>query len=83
MPHATPDAEATNPITVEDVKVIAKQRLDPAVWDYYTTGADEEQSVRRNEQIFKKYGISVILVSLPILITSPSDSSSDRKSYVT
>lgn len=54
MPHAHKDVEMPDPITVEDVRNIAKQRLDAGVWDYYTTGADDEQSVRRNETIFKK-----------------------------
>lgn len=43
-----------NPITISDVREIAKERLDPAAWDYYITGADEEQTVHRNETVFKK-----------------------------
>lgn len=43
-----------DPITIADVKDIAQKRLDPAAWEYYITGADEEHSVRRNETIFKK-----------------------------
>lgn len=57
MPHAHQDVkkpDMPDPITVGDVKEIAKRRLDPAVWDYYTTGADDEQSVRRNEEIFQE-----------------------------
>lgn len=54
MPHAHADIEMADPITIADVKEIAKKRLDPAAWEYYITGADDEQSVRRNETIFKK-----------------------------
>ena len=54
MPHAHSDIEMPDPITIADVKEIAKKRLDPAAWDYYITVADDEQSVRRNETIFKK-----------------------------
>jgi isopentenyl diphosphate isomerase/L-lactate dehydrogenase-like FMN-dependent dehydrogenase len=54
MPHADTDIEIPNPITIAGVKEIAKKRLDPAAWEYYITGADDEQSVRRNETIFKK-----------------------------
>lgn len=63
MPHSDKDIEMPDPITVSDVKDIAKKRLDPAVWDYYTTGADEEQSVNRNELIFKKYARHLSLLS--------------------
>lgn len=54
MPHAHADIEMPDPITIADVRAIAKKRLDPAAWEYYITGADDEQSVRRNETIFKK-----------------------------
>ncbi|KAF4459586.1 FMN-dependent dehydrogenase [Fusarium albosuccineum] len=42
------------PVTVADVKELAQQRLDPAVWNYYTTGADQEQTVQRNSSIFQE-----------------------------
>lgn len=48
------DNEARDPITVADIKEIAKKRLDKPVWDYYITGADEEYTVRRNESIFQE-----------------------------
>lgn len=54
MPHSTSDIKMPDPITIADVKDIAQKRLDPAAWEYYITGADEEHSVRRNETIFKK-----------------------------
>jgi isopentenyl diphosphate isomerase/L-lactate dehydrogenase-like FMN-dependent dehydrogenase len=54
MPHTHADIEMPDPITIADVKEIARKRLDPAAWEYYITGADDEQSVRRNETIFKK-----------------------------
>lgn len=54
MPHAHSNPEMPDPITIADVREIAQKRLDPAAWDYYITGADGEQTVRRNETIFKK-----------------------------
>jgi len=54
MPHAHSDIEMLDPITIADVREIAQKRLDPAAWDYYITGADDEQTVVRNETIFKK-----------------------------
>jgi hypothetical protein len=54
MPHAHSNPEMPDPITIADVREIAQKRLDPAAWDYYITGADDEQTVRRNETIFKK-----------------------------
>ena len=54
MPHSHPKDEMPDPITVLEVREIARKRLDPAAWDYYITGADGELSVRRNESIFKK-----------------------------
>ena len=43
-----------DPVTVAEVKDIARTRLDPAVWDYYTTGADDEYSLRRNDEMFRE-----------------------------
>jgi (S)-2-hydroxy-acid oxidase len=54
MAHSHPKDEMPDPITILEVREIAKKRLDPAAWDYYITGADGELSVRRNEAIFKK-----------------------------
>jgi (S)-2-hydroxy-acid oxidase len=54
MPHALTKDEMPDPITILEVREIARRRLDPAAWDYYITGADGELSVRRNESIFKK-----------------------------
>ena len=54
MPHAHSDIEMPDPVTIADVREIAQKRLDPAAWDYYITGADDEQTVVRNETIFKK-----------------------------
>lgn len=42
-----------DPLTVSEIKAIAKERLDAAVWDYYTTAADRKHSARRNSLAFK------------------------------
>lgn len=49
------DHDEIEPITISDVRDIAKKRLPRQVWDYYTTGADDEHTVRRNEAVFKEY----------------------------
>lgn len=51
--HKT-DEKTVDPITVAEVKEIARKRLDPGVWDYYITGADEEYSIRRNENAYRE-----------------------------
>lgn len=47
------DQAQQNPITVSEIKALAKERLDPAVWDYYTAAADGKRSARRNAQAFE------------------------------
>lgn len=51
------DHDEFEPITISDVREIAKKRLPRQVWDYYTTGADDEYTVRRNEAVFKEYDL--------------------------
>lgn len=53
-----------DPMTIADVKEIARKKLHSDVWDYYVTGADDEQSVRRNEAIYSKYLLCMHLVSM-------------------
>ena len=48
------DENMAAPITVAEIKAIAKTKLSQPVWDYYTTGADEEHTLRRNETIYTK-----------------------------
>lgn len=43
------------PITIAEIKAIAKRKLPEPVWDYYTTGAEDEQTARRNEDVFHEY----------------------------
>ncbi|KAF4551903.1 FMN-dependent dehydrogenase-like protein 7 [Elsinoe fawcettii] len=50
--HKT-DAKVLDPITLAEVKHIAQQKLDRNVWDYYITGADDEHSLRRNEDAYQ------------------------------
>lgn len=50
-----PESLTAKPITVADFKEIARRRLEKPVWDYYNAGADDENTINRNEQIYKKY----------------------------
>lgn len=43
------------PLTVADIRAIAKSRLPKRVWEYYSTGADDEQTLHRNNEVFKEY----------------------------
>ena len=43
-----------NPIAVSDFRTIAEAKLKGQVWDYYITGADEEETVKRNTEIYKR-----------------------------
>ncbi|OLN81995.1 Hydroxyacid oxidase 1 [Colletotrichum chlorophyti] len=40
------------PVTIADVRDIAAKELSKAAWDYYTTGADDELTVARNQAAF-------------------------------
>lgn len=51
---------AAEPITIADIKSLAKTNLARQAWDYYATGADEEQTRDRNETIFKEYDLWVL-----------------------
>jgi (S)-2-hydroxy-acid oxidase len=50
MSESAPDE--SSPISVKDIKVVAKRNLSKQAWDYYITGAGYEQTARRNEQIY-------------------------------
>ncbi|OJD15871.1 hypothetical protein AJ78_03924 [Emergomyces pasteurianus Ep9510] len=43
-----------DPITVAELAVLAQKKLPKQVWDYYASGADEENAVRRNRSAFDK-----------------------------
>ncbi|KAJ3963195.1 hypothetical protein N0V92_000019 [Colletotrichum tropicale] len=41
-------------VTVADAYEIAKARLPKPVWDYYTTGADDEHTRERNQAVYRE-----------------------------
>lgn len=51
-----------DPIIISDVREIAKKHLPHQVWDYYRTGADDEHTLRRNEEAFQQYAAEIALV---------------------
>ncbi|KAG9520681.1 FMN-dependent dehydrogenase, partial [Aureobasidium melanogenum] len=62
-----------DPLTVSEIKAIAKERLDAAVWDYYTTAADRKHSARRNSLAFKSLVLRPrVLRNVSIVDTSVS-----------
>jgi hypothetical protein len=50
--------ELTNqdPVTIAEIRAIAQSRLPGPVWDYYATGADDEETLQRNSAVFQEYG---------------------------
>jgi 4-hydroxymandelate oxidase len=40
------------PINLADFEPMARERMDPAAWDYYAGGADDEVSLRENRDAF-------------------------------
>src|SRR5919106_314492 len=40
------------PINLADYEPMARERMDPAAWDYYAGGADDEASLRENLEAF-------------------------------
>ncbi|CAD0099848.1 unnamed protein product, partial [Aureobasidium mustum] len=59
--------QAQNPITVSEIRALAKGRLDSATWDYYTAAADYQRSARRNALAFKS-----VLRNVRVVDTSTS-----------
>lgn len=47
-----PDDIQEDPITIPEIKAIAKSKLPEGAWNYYTTGADQEKTLARNEAIY-------------------------------
>jgi 4-hydroxymandelate oxidase len=42
------------PLTIAEYESIARARLHPAVWDYYSAGADDEVTLRENRAAFER-----------------------------
>uniref|UniRef100_H2YF76 (S)-2-hydroxy-acid oxidase n=1 Tax=Ciona savignyi TaxID=51511 RepID=H2YF76_CIOSA len=45
----------SGPICVKDYEELAKEKLPKAVWDYYSSGANNEQTLLDNQQAFTRY----------------------------
>lgn len=41
-------------ITISDVEEVARKRLPGPVYDYYASGSDEQQALRRNVDAFSR-----------------------------
>ena len=42
------------PLNLLELETLAKQRLPPAVWDYYSSGASDEVTLRENRAAFER-----------------------------
>ena len=45
------------PLALRDFEAEARRRLDPAIWDYYAGGADDEVTVRANTSAYARIGL--------------------------
>lgn len=45
---------ATKPITIEDLETIARRKLPQNVYDYYASGSDDQNCLRRNREAFDR-----------------------------
>ena len=43
------------PICVKDFEILAKKSLPKNAYDYYSSGADEENTLKENVDAFKRY----------------------------
>lgn len=46
------------PITIDELEVIAKEKLSQNVYDYYACGSDDQKCLRRNCEAFDRYECS-------------------------
>ncbi|OZJ03808.1 hypothetical protein BZG36_03016 [Bifiguratus adelaidae] len=47
----------SSPLCVADIEKIAKEVLEPKIWDFYSTGAMDLQTLRDNTEAFKRWRI--------------------------
>jgi (S)-2-hydroxy-acid oxidase len=45
---------ADDPITLDEVEAIAKRRLPSNVYDFYSSGADDQVALRRNREAYNE-----------------------------
>ncbi|OAT04337.1 FMN-dependent alpha-hydroxy acid dehydrogenase [Blastomyces gilchristii SLH14081] len=48
------DQQKEDPITIAELAILAQKKLPKQVWDYYASGADEENALRRNRSAFDR-----------------------------
>lgn len=61
----------SEPINLFDYERLAQNRLDPAVWDYYAGGAEDESSLRANRAAWEKWWLRPrVLVDVGTVDTS-------------
>ena len=49
--------QESKPITIDELEAIAKQKLPSNVYDYYSSGSDDQKCLKRNRDAFDRYGI--------------------------
>lgn len=56
------DQRIEDPITIAELAVLAQKRLPKQVWDYYASGADEENAIRRNRSAFDRWALFFLFI---------------------
>ena len=47
-------ANSTNPVSIDDLQKYAAEHLDKNAFDYYSTGADDDVTLRENRLAFNR-----------------------------
>lgn len=48
---------SSKPGCLDDFETFARQRMAPSEFAYYSTGADDEVTLRRNREAFDRHGV--------------------------
>lgn len=44
-----------NPITLDEIEALAKEKLPRHIYDLYASGSDDQRALARNRDAFKRY----------------------------
>jgi len=47
--------QESDPITIDELEAIAKQKLPSNVYNYYSCGSDDQKCLKRNRNAFDRY----------------------------
>ena len=56
-------ATLVDPITIDQVETLARQKLPDQVYDYYASGSDDQKAVESNRADFDKWALDYFFIS--------------------